>query len=134
MVSGRSNRISDIGELQLAVLDILDRIGEGTVYDVLEQFPEPDRPKYNTVNTVLRALDRKGLATHRAEDRSFVYRPVAGPGHVRGRVLGDVVQRVFGGSPTSLFATLVDTQAVTPEVLRELRALLDAQEAPDGTP
>jgi predicted transcriptional regulator len=134
MAGGRSNRISDVGELQLEVLDILDRIGEGTVYDVLDQFPEADRPKYNTINTVLRTLEQKGLAVHHAVDRAFVYRPVVEPGHVRGRVLGDVVQRVFGGSPTSLFATLVDTQAVTPEVLRELRALLDAQEAPDDTP
>lgn len=125
----RSNRITDMGELQLDVLDRLSRLGEGTVYDVLDQFPPRQRPRYTTVLTVLRNLEKKGLATHRTRDRTYVFRPTDGATEVRSRLLKDVLQRVFGGSPKDLMAALLDVDAVTPEVLVELRALIAEREA-----
>jgi len=131
MTGSRRNRITGMGELQLAVVDALIELGEGTVYDVLDQFPEGERPRYNTVMTVLRALEEKGLAQHRTQERAFVFRPTAEAYRVREGVLRDVVDRVFGGSPTRLMATLLSADAVTPEVLDELRGLIDAQEVSD---
>ena len=125
MTGSRRNRITGMGELQLAVVDALIELGEGTVYDVLDQFPESERPRYNTVMTVLRALEHKGLARHDTQDRAFVFRPTAEAYRVREGVLRDVVDRVFGGSPTRLMATLLREESVTPEVLDELREMLD---------
>ncbi len=127
MDTGRRNRIAELGELQLATLDALKSIDEGTIYDVLECFPQAQRPRYTTVLTVLRGLEEKGLATHRTEGRTYIFRPTEQAMHVRGRLLSDVVERVFGGSPTDLVAALLATDAVTPEVLAELRALLNEE-------
>ncbi|HJN18302.1 MAG TPA: BlaI/MecI/CopY family transcriptional regulator [Armatimonadota bacterium] len=125
MTGRRSDRITDLGELQLDVLDALGRIGEGTVYDVLDAFPEDERPRYTTALTVLKALEKKGLVTHRTEDRAFVFRPAIEPGEVRTQLLGDVLKRVFRGSPGALVASLLDTEAVTPDVLDELKSLIE---------
>ncbi len=127
MKRDRSNRISDVGELQLEVLDILRDLVQGTVYDVLEQFSEEARPRYNTVMTVLRTLEQKGLASHTKSGRSFVYQPTPDAGNVRGKVLRDVMDRVFGGSPTRLMAALLKEGDVSPEALAELRELLDGE-------
>jgi hypothetical protein len=48
---------------------------------------------------------------------------------VRRLLLGHVLARAFGGSPQALVATLLDVDQVTPEVLRELKALIAAREA-----
>jgi len=125
---GRSNRIAGVGELQLQVLDKLMELGEGTVYEVLEQFPEGERPRYNTVMTVLRTLEGKGLVRHRTQGRAFVFRPTGQGQRIRERVLRDVLDRVFAGCPLSLMSTLLNSDAITPEMLAELRALLDTQE------
>ena len=127
----RSDRMGDMGELQLRVLDALALLGEGTVYDVLGSFGEGERPRYTTALTVLRTLEDKGLATHRMRGRAHVFRPTAEAGRVRRRVLGEVLERAFGGSPKALVATLLDVDAVTPEVLLELKALISSREA-DG--
>jgi len=113
------------------VLDIVSRRGEATVYDVQGAFPEAERPRYTTLLTVLRTLERKGLVAHRTEGRTHVYRPAAEPGQVRGSVLSDVLDRVFGGSPKDLMAALLDLDDVTPEVLDELKALIREREAED---
>lgn len=127
----RKDRMGDLGELQLLVLDALTELGEGTVYDVLARLGEGHRPRYTTVLTVLRALEEKGLATHQARGRAHLFRPTPEAAQVRQRLLGHLLTRAFGGSPRALVATLLDADEVTPEVLQELRALLAAREV-DG--
>ena len=124
----RSDRLTQLGELQLQVLDALGRIGEGTVYDVLDEFPQEQRPRYTTVLTVLRSLEKKGLASHRTEGRTYVFRPAPRAQHVRSQVLHDVLQRVFRGSHRELVVSLLDSSEVTPEVLSELRELIAQRE------
>ncbi len=120
----RRNRLTGLGELQLAVLDQLSRMGEGTVYDLQAQFPAAKQPRYTTLLTVLRALEEKGLVAHTKRDRQYVFRPCEDPGRVRTQVLRDVLERVFGGSPRQLVSALLEAEEVTPEVVRELKALL----------
>jgi len=124
MRKARSDRLTGLGELQLQVLEVLERIGEGTVYEVMAQFPEAQRPKYTTVLTVLRSLEKKGLAAHRSEGRTFVFRPATEAGQVRSQVLRDVLTRVFGGSHSELVVSLLDSDEVTAEELAEIRRLV----------
>lgn len=132
MPRARSNRLTDLGELQLDVLDRLFRLGKGTVYDVLDQFPKRRRPRYTTVLTVLRSLEQKGLVTHEERDRAYVFRPTVDSTHVRRTLLRDLLDRAFDGSPKDLVAALVDVEGVTPGVLAELKALIIAKEVSDG--
>jgi BlaI family penicillinase repressor len=125
----RRDRMGDVGELQLLVLDALTELGEGTVYDVLARLGEGHRPRYTTVLTVLRALEEKGLVTHQAQGRAHLFRPTTEAAQVRQRLLGHLLTRAFGDSPQALVATLLDVDQVTPEVLRELKALIAAREA-----
>jgi len=125
VANGRSNRIAEMGELQLDVFEKLSELGQATVYDVLEAFDEARRPKYTTALTVLRALEAKGLATHHRDGRTYVFQPVVSDREVRGQLLSTVMDRVFGGSPKRLMAALLDDEAVTPDVVRDLRALLE---------
>jgi len=129
MARSRSDRIADLGELQLQVFDHLSELGEGTVYDVLDEFPEGQRPRYTTVLTVLRSLEKKGLIAHRTEDRAYVFVPKVKPAQVRRQVLRDVLDRVFGGSPRALVSALLSVDSVTPEVLEELKAAIAQSEA-----
>ena len=129
MAEGRQARITELGELQLEALDRLSQLGEGTVYDVLDEFPPEQRPRYTTMLTVLRSLEKRGLVEHRTEARSYVFRPRVEPTSVRGQMLMDVLRRAFSSSPRSMVATLLDTEAVTPEVLAELKRLIAEREA-----
>ena len=128
MRTGRMNRLTDLGELQLQVLDILMGCGTATVQSLVDRFPESGRPRYTTVLTVLRTLEGKGLVTHTTQDRTFHYTPTPHAPAIRGQVLREVLDRVFGGSPSALVATLLDTGAVTPQVLQELKGLIQESE------
>jgi predicted transcriptional regulator len=120
----RRDRITPLGELQIEMLDVLKRLGEATVYDLMEGFPAERRPRSSTVQTVMRSLERRGLAAHRTEGRTFIFRVTEEAANVRGQALRDVLQRLFDGSPRALVSTLLDVADFTPDELAELKALV----------
>ena len=133
MAKPRSNRLTQLGELQLQVMEVLWGLDEGTVYDVQARFPPRRRPKYSTLLTVLRTLSQKGLATYRTQERTYIFRAKVPREELQRNVLGDVLGQVFSGSPKALVTALLDVETMTPEALAELKELIAAREgeAPD---
>ena len=129
MASRKSwEQMEKLGDLQLKILDALWRVGQGTVYEVLEALPEADRRNYMTIATVLRNLEKRGLVTHTTRERSFVFRPVSSREEVRAGLVRSLLTRAFGGRPQHLVSSLLEAEEMTPEELAELRALIAAKE------
>ena len=74
--------------------------------------------------TVLGILERKGYVTHRADGRSFIYRPLIDRETVRHRVIDDVVSRFFDDSPKSLMLELIGSDRISKADLEEIRKLV----------
>jgi predicted transcriptional regulator len=74
LFSGRSKgRRSDMGHLELTVMETLWERGTGNVHDVVRWL---DRPlAYNTVMTTLDRLFKKGLLNRSKQERAYFYAP-----------------------------------------------------------
>jgi BlaI family transcriptional regulator, penicillinase repressor len=127
----RKDRLTELGELQVEMLDRLQEAGEATIHDLLDRFAAERRPRLSTAQTVVRSLERRGLATHRIEGRTFVYRVTEQAAEVRRRALRDVLRSLFGGSSRALVSTLLDVGDFTPEELADLKAMVAEREARD---
>jgi len=77
-----------------------------------------------TVATMLRKMEDKGVVTHSAEGRQFVYRPTVSEIQIRRSMVGELVERLFGGDPRQLVAHLVSEREIEPRELEELRRRL----------
>jgi len=66
-------------------------------------------------------MEDKGVVAHRAEGRQFVYRPTVSEDLVRRSMVGELVERLFGGDPKALVAHLVSEHEIAPGELSELR-------------
>jgi predicted transcriptional regulator len=120
---------TDIGALQMRVMNILWERGSGTVHEVLEAFPPDDRPAYTTILQVLRTLERRAMVAHVKEERQHRYRPVVAPDAVEAGVVHTLLDRVFAGSAHRLVARLLEATPLDPEELEEIRRLVDQREA-----
>jgi predicted transcriptional regulator len=126
-----SVRISDLGELQLAVLNVLWSCQEAvTVHEVLAGFPTERKLAYTTILTVLRNLEKRGLVAHTAAPgaRMFRYRPLLTVEEARRALLQDLLQRLFDGSPVLLVSQLLTLDGWSLEDLRAIREVVKAQE------
>jgi predicted transcriptional regulator len=110
-----------LGELQHAIMAVLWKRGEATVAEVHEALREERGLAPTTIATMLRKMEDKGVVAHRAEGRQFVYRPTVSEDHVRRSMVGELVERLFGGDPKALVAHLVSEHEIEPGELPELR-------------
>jgi BlaI family transcriptional regulator, penicillinase repressor len=112
-----------LGERELDVMTVLWTAGPGTVAEVREQLPVA--LAYNTVLTILRNLEAKGLVDHEAEGRLFRYFPIVTQEVVNGSAVSRLVSKFFGGSPVSVVAHLLENDGIDAEELRALHAHLN---------
>ena len=111
-------------EVEQRLMEIVWAAGPVTVGQVVEAIPERERPAYNTVQTMMKILERKGYVKHRAEGRAFVYEAIVDRDAAARTALSNVVQRFFGGSPRELALNLIQGDHLTEDELDELEAII----------
>jgi predicted transcriptional regulator len=112
---------------ELELMNILWRLGEGTVNDVLAALPPERKLAYTSVSTILRILEQKDVLSSRKEGRGHVYQPRLSKETYEAASLRHIVQNVFDGTPSSLVRRLLEDQDLTGEELESIRALLETR-------
>ncbi len=113
---------------QLAIMRVLWDRGEATVAEVQELL-DLERPlAYSTVATVISRMEQKELVTHRAEGRVFYYRPAVSEDGVGESMVGELVERIFGGSPSELVSHLLESDQVDSGELDRIKQLVRQHE------
>jgi predicted transcriptional regulator len=112
-------------ELELEILKILWDESPLPVRDVRRQLDKAVRPlTHSSVITMLNIMYRKGFVSRRKEGKSFLFWPKLTREVVAGSILGDLVARVFNGSPTAMVLNLIETADLDSDELAELRKLI----------
>jgi predicted transcriptional regulator len=112
-------------DVELELMSILWRLGEGSVSDVIENLPAGRDLAYTSVSTILRILEQKSVLKTRKEGRGHVYIPLLKKSDYEARAVRHVVDKVFEGTPVALVRQLLDTGGLGQADLEELKALLE---------
>ena len=105
---------------ELDVLKALWALGSGSVRAVHERMCPGGELAFNTVQTLLRIMEYKGLVRHRAEGRTFIYEPI----YSRDRVASRLLHRVFDGALDKVVLSLIQAKDASAEELRALERLI----------
>src|SRR5215831_6832643 len=81
-------------ERELDILKALWELGSGSVRDVHERLSQSLDLAFNTVQTLLRIMEEKGLVGHRTDGRTFIYYAR----HSREKVAKRFLNKVFDGA------------------------------------
>jgi predicted transcriptional regulator len=106
---------------ELEILKVLWEGGPASVRDVHRALAasQPDLA-YNTVQTLLRIMEDKGLARHDLEKRTFIYTAR----FTREESTSRFLDRVFDGAASQLVQSLLRTERVSAEELDRMQALI----------
>lgn len=126
-MAGRRKGSNALTPLELKILQILWSHGPSNVQLVQEKLKADDLA-YNTVQTMLNVLHRKGRVRRSLTGRAYVYRAAASREKVLGQALREFVQRAFGGSPEALVMSLVKSRQVDLGRIAELSRKLEQEE------
>ena len=118
---------SRLTHYELELMDVLWRIGEGTVQDVCDVL-ERDLA-YTTVMTTLNLLaNKKGVLKRTKVGRAFVYRPLVTRDEVSRTILGELRHVLFADRLPSLMLNMINEQGISEADADAIRAALDKLE------
>jgi BlaI family penicillinase repressor len=116
--------------LELEIMHVLWETGAANVQTVQQLLKR--ELAYTTVQTMLNILHRKGKVKRALKDRAYFYKPAVSRRQEVSQHLGDLVERLFGGSAESLVVSLLETKHLTPARLARLNKLVkEAKEKGD---
>lgn len=120
-------------ESELAILDVLWDRGAATVREVFEALYMQEGGGYTTALKLMQVMHAKGLVERDDSQRAHVFRAVPTRESTRSRMLGTIVDQMFGGRPMDLVLSLLGTEAAPKsEEIAQVRALLDRLEQERG--
>lgn len=114
---------------QLSIMRLLWDQGEMSIAELQDALNSDSKLAYSTVATVVSRMEKKGLVAHRSVDRVYYYRAAVTEDSAGKTMVGEFVERIFGGSPSELVNHLLEGEQVDSSELRRIKNLVHEREA-----
>jgi predicted transcriptional regulator len=120
----------DITDTELAVLRLLWSRGPSTIRELTDRlYPEGGHSHYATVQSLLDRLDQKGFVERAKDGHINVFSPKLTRAELISKRLRATADALCGGAMAPLLSQLVDSAALSPDELEQLRRLIDQLDA-----
>jgi predicted transcriptional regulator len=115
-------------DAELAIMRVLWERGPCTVREVHDALSTSQDTGYTTVLKLLQIMTDKGLVVRDETNRAHIYSTRYSEQRTQRQLLGDLIERAFGGSPTKLVMQVLTETTATADELTAIRQLLDQME------
>lgn len=129
--------IRQLTKAEEEIMRVLWKLEKGFVKDVLAELPEsgrgdgtepPAKPAYNTVSTIIRILEKKGMVGYRAYGKTHEYYPLVTEEAYKRFETEQLLTNYFDGSLKKLVSFFVnDKQISLPDADEIIKLLNDDQ-------
>jgi predicted transcriptional regulator len=110
-----------LGDLQLAIMQVLWLRGEASAADVHQALLEERGLAPTTIATMLKKMEAKGVVQHRTEGRKFIYSPTVTESQARRSMVAEITERLFAGDPAALVSHLLSHHEVAADEVEEIK-------------
>lgn len=115
----------ELTERELEIMQVFWKRGPLAVADVQADLKQAGLDRaYTTVATLVRILADKGFLEQVNQERPFIYRPARTYEEVSGKLLSDLVERVFQGSREQLLVRLMGQKKLSAKERAALEQVL----------
>ncbi len=114
----------ELTRAELEVMKILWQCPQGAfVSELIDRMPAP-KPAYNTVSTIIRILERKGIVGHTAIPSHRYHPLIDKPTYTRSAMQG-MMHHFFDNSPGAMLSFFLDNENLTLDQIEQLRKMVD---------
>lgn len=119
----RKQRQAELTRAELEIMNILWERGHAFVNDILADIDEP-KPAYNTVSTIVRILEKKGFAGHKAYGKTHEYYPLVAKNDYAKGFMASVLNNFFGGSVSQMVSFFSENRSISVQETNEILEML----------
>jgi predicted transcriptional regulator len=117
-------QLRELTKAEEEIMRVLWQLQKGFVKDVLAELPEP-KPAYNTVSTIIRILEKKGLVGYTAYGKTHEYYPLITEEQYRRFQTEQLMTNYFDGSLKKLVSFFVQEKNISLSEADEIIKLLN---------
>jgi BlaI family penicillinase repressor len=112
-------------DAELEILRVLWNRGPSTVREVYDELKGSRPVGYTTILKFLQIMAEKRLVRRNEEQRTHVYESMAPRESTQRKLVGDLLDRAFGGSAMQLVMQALSAKRATPAEIAQIRRMLD---------
>jgi BlaI family penicillinase repressor len=112
-------------DAELEILRVLWNRGPSTVREVYDELKGSRPVGYTTILKFLQIMAEKRLVRRNEERRTHVYESMAPRESTQRKLVGDLLDRAFGGSAMQLVMQALSAKRATPAEIAQIRRMLD---------
>ena len=109
------------------LMKILWKLKKAFVKDIVAEYPNP-KPHYNTISSLVRLLQDKGLVGFKSYGSTYEYYPLLLKEEYRESVMDQIIKDYFDNSYKNAVAFFVSENELSPEEQNELIQLIKKEE------
>jgi BlaI family penicillinase repressor len=115
-------------DAELDILQVLWSQGPSTVRDVNAELSRAKPVGYTTTLKFMQIMAEKGLVRRNEEQRAHLYESVVPRESTQRQLVGELLDRAFGGSATQMVMQALSAKRATPSEITQIRQMLDQYE------
>ena len=115
-------------ERELGILRVLWERGPSTVREVNAVMNEDRATAYTTTLKFMQIMAEKGLVVRDESDRTHVYSAAVTQEQTQKELVGDLLDKVFGGSAEKLVMRALSAKQVSARQMAKIKKILDEVE------
>lgn len=108
------------------IMQVLWDLEKGFVKDIIEKLPEP-KPAYNTVSTIVRILEKKGIVDHIAYGKTHEYFPLITKEEYSQKFLKNFVSGYFENSYKQLVSFFTRKENLSLKEIEDIMQILEQE-------
>ena len=117
-----------LSKLELKIMETLWTRGSASIREIQEEFPEPGRPAYTTIQTTVYRLEaKKAVRRTRKVGNFHIFEPAISRDSAQRKLIDELLV-LFGGRTQPVMAHLIETGRLTLADVREAEKVLRKQE------
>jgi predicted transcriptional regulator len=122
----KKEKLKELTKAESEVMYILWQKEEAFVQDLVEAMEHP-KPAYNTVSTIVRILEQKGMVSHKTQGRSHLYFPLIQKEKYTRSFMKNVMTTYFENSLPQMVSFFARQEDLSVREMEEIKALLEKE-------
>ncbi|WP_300699006.1 BlaI/MecI/CopY family transcriptional regulator [Bacteroides sp.] len=110
------------------IMKIFWEHGPMFVRELLDFYEEP-KPHYNTVSTLVRGLEEKGIVGYKAYGNTYQYFPLVSDKDYKRSALNEVVAQYYDNSFTNVVSAFIEEEGMPLDELKALITKIESRKA-----
>ncbi len=118
--------MKELTKAEEQIMQVLWKLNKGFINDIIDQLPEP-KPAYNTVSTIVRILESKGVVDHKAYGKTHEYFPLVSKDQYTRGFLKGFINNYFSNSYKNMVTFFSKNENLTSNEIEEIIEILQKE-------